>query len=272
MPRPRKQTADYFPHFARKNSRTLSILEHRWGNDGYAFWFKLLEILCDSDGHCYDCSANSNRVYIEAFTNTDNATATEILDTLADLGKIDRELWRLRSLIWCQSLVDNFAQLYSKRTESLPLKPRLDASGEPETEPKPKAPPPPPKEQEAEKEQPAKGGRPKGKSKKPELRKVSYAEFVSMTEDEYAKLVKAHGQENTQRMIDKLNNQKGAKGITYKSDYRAILSWVVEWLNEQNAKRGADTAYGRSNPNWQDFGTTFRASGGFRSGDGDEHP
>ena len=46
MARPRKQTVDYFPHYC-KCGRTIFILENRFGNDGYAFWFKLLEILGD---------------------------------------------------------------------------------------------------------------------------------------------------------------------------------------------------------------------------------
>lgn len=44
MARPKKQTVDYFPHFV-KGGRTIFILENKFGNDGYAFWFKLLEIL-----------------------------------------------------------------------------------------------------------------------------------------------------------------------------------------------------------------------------------
>lgn len=55
MARPTKETVDYFPHFV-KCGRTIFILESKYGNDGYAFWFKLLEILGDTEGHYYDCS------------------------------------------------------------------------------------------------------------------------------------------------------------------------------------------------------------------------
>ena len=58
--------------------------------------------------------------------------------------------------------------------------------------------------------------------------KTKYAEFVLMTEEEHAKLVHQYGEANVQRMITKLDNYKGAKGKTYKSDYRAILSWVAD--------------------------------------------
>ena len=60
--------------------------------------------------------------------------------------------------------------------------------------------------------------------------KIKYAEFVKMEEAEYNKLIEKHGQPFTLRCIEKLNNYKGSSGKTYKSDYRAILSWVIEGL------------------------------------------
>ena len=57
--------------------------------------------------------------------------------------------------------------------------------------------------------------------------KTKYAEFVSMTESEYQKLINEYGDVRTKRMIEILDNYKGSKGKTYKSDYRAILNWVV---------------------------------------------
>jgi len=59
-------------------------------------------------------------------------------------------------------------------------------------------------------------------------KKNKYADFVSMTEEEYFKLVKQHGIKNTDKLIDILNNYKGANGKKYKSDYLAILNWVVD--------------------------------------------
>ena len=54
MGRPAKQTVDYFPHYANASSRkTVEIMEVEFGAAGYAFWFKLLELLCRSPGHYY---------------------------------------------------------------------------------------------------------------------------------------------------------------------------------------------------------------------------
>ena len=64
--------------------------------------------------------------------------------------------------------------------------------------------------------------------------KIKYSDFVKMKKSEHEKLVDQYGTKATKWMIEKLDNYKGAKGKTYKSDYRAILSWVVEeWYKHQ---------------------------------------
>lgn len=66
------------------------------------------------------------------------------------------------------------------------------------------------------------------KSRKEQEPKVKYAEFVNMAPQEYDKLVEKYGKPFTDKCIEVLDNAKGSKGYTYKSDYRAILSWVAE--------------------------------------------
>lgn len=63
--------------------------------------------------------------------------------------------------------------------------------------------------------------------------KKKYAEFVTMTEEEFSKLVEKYGKPFVEVCIEELDNYKGAKGKTYKNDYRAILSWVVDSVNEK---------------------------------------
>ena len=80
-----------------------------------------------------------------------------------------------------------------------------------------------------------KDNRKKGSKGKKEEEKIHFAEFVSMTNAEYEKLVSTYGKEFADQCIYTLDNYKGSKGKTYKSDYRAILSWVVEKV-EQTSK------------------------------------
>lgn len=65
------------------------------------------------------------------------------------------------------------------------------------------------------------------KEKKKTDAKTHYAEFVTMTSEEYDKLVSTYGTEFVKQCISVLDNYKGANGKKYNSDYRAILSWVV---------------------------------------------
>lgn len=69
-------------------------------------------------------------------------------------------------------------------------------------------------------------------------KKHKYADNVTLTRDEYMKLVEAHTKEGADRMIQILNNYKGSKGKKYKSDYLAILNWVVGRYNEEIQKNG----------------------------------
>lgn len=125
MGRSNRQTADYFPHYVGEKSRTKFILEKNWGNDGYAFWFKLLELLCAADGQYYDCWDKMGWEYLLAVTGVTAETAEAILHTLASMGKVDKELWESCRVIWVQSLLENLRQLYSKRTAA-PTKPSVD--------------------------------------------------------------------------------------------------------------------------------------------------
>lgn len=75
----------------------------------------------------------------------------------------------------------------------------------------------------------------------PKAPKKMYAENVKMTESEYKNLAERYSEEGAQWMITKLDNYKAARGMVYKSDYRAILNWVVkEWQKELNAKQNGN--------------------------------
>jgi len=124
MARPTKQTADYFPHYS-VWGKTLFILDKKWGNDGYAFWFKLLELLCRTDGHAYDASSPDGMEYLVALALMDESQVIEILTHLAKMGNIDNDLWVKKRIIWCQNLLDNLADLYTKRKDAAPQKPSL---------------------------------------------------------------------------------------------------------------------------------------------------
>lgn len=71
---------------------------------------------------------------------------------------------------------------------------------------------------------------------------VQWAENVTMTNDEHDKLLAAHGPADTARLIEILDNYKGSTGKRYRSDYRAILSWCTDRLEEEKRRGGKQAA------------------------------
>lgn len=124
MGRPLKQGVDYFPHTC-SHGKTIYILEQRWGNDGYAFWFKLLELLGSTEGHVLDAENAATREFLAAKTHLSAEQCHEILDLLADLDAIDQELWKGHHVIWCQNFVDHLEPVYRKRKIEPPSKPNF---------------------------------------------------------------------------------------------------------------------------------------------------
>ena len=125
MARPRKQTADYFPHDATPG-KTLFVLESRYGVGGYAAWFKLLQLLCRTPGHYYKVATEAEMAYLSAETGLmSTETTTSFIDDCVVLGALDRDLWQFEHGIWSQHLVDNLADMYKRRKTESPNKPLM---------------------------------------------------------------------------------------------------------------------------------------------------
>lgn len=122
MTRPRKQTVDWFPHKC-NHGATLFSFEGRYGNDGYAFWFKLLEVLGATEGHRIDCKEEKRMAYLCAYTKTEAVVCAEMLSFLARMDAIDPDLWTGARVIWCQNFVDGIHAAYRNRQLPPPDKP-----------------------------------------------------------------------------------------------------------------------------------------------------
>lgn len=121
MARPIKNTVDYFPHII-KHGKTMFVLESKYGNDGYAFWFKLLELLGSSNGQVYDYNNPADWEFMLAKTKVDEETANNILKTLASVNAIDKELLE-KKLIWSDNFIKNIEDVYKRRKQEIPQKP-----------------------------------------------------------------------------------------------------------------------------------------------------
>lgn len=113
--RPEKYTVDYFQHDCLPKG-TLKVLEDRWKNDGYAFWYKLLETLGVSEGHILNLNEKGKLLLLSSKTWLPPKQCEEILGVLSDLEAIDPDLWENR-IVWCQNFVDRISHLYIKRAQ-----------------------------------------------------------------------------------------------------------------------------------------------------------
>ena len=121
MARPTQNTIDYFSHDC-NHKQTMYILENKYKNDGYAFWFKLLESLGSAPNHFLDLNDEIACEFLAAKTNLNWSSCDEILTLLAKINAICPELWA-KKIVWCQKFVDRMAGVYAKRKRELPSKP-----------------------------------------------------------------------------------------------------------------------------------------------------
>ena len=71
--------------------------------------------------------------------------------------------------------------------------------------------------------------------------KLSYGEFVTLTDNQHKELIKRFGTKKTDKILDKLNNAKGSKGYEYISDYHAIFSWVLKEVEKEETNQTEGT-------------------------------
>lgn len=108
-----KNTVDYFPHYC-LSGKTIFILENKFGNDGYAVWFKILELLGSSENHYIDCRDSANWEYLQAKMRVCSDRLSEILDTLSNLCAIDSAMWG-EKIIWSENFIKNIEDAYIRR-------------------------------------------------------------------------------------------------------------------------------------------------------------
>lgn len=101
---------------------------------------------------------------------------------------------------------------------------------------------------------------PEEQAKVEKAKKYKYADNVTLTRDEYIKLVEDHTEPGAKRMIEILNNYKGSKGKKYKSDYLAIKNWVVDRYNEELQKNGRQFTHAAPENTGKANGEDYRSS------------
>ncbi|WP_433863188.1 Lin1244/Lin1753 domain-containing protein [Sphingobacterium thalpophilum] len=111
--RKKKNTVDYFPHYIGEG-RKIQFIEAKYGNDGYATWFKILESLATTPNHFINLNDEMELVFLATKCKVTKAVLISILNDLAMLGSINKILWD-RQIIWSETFVDSIKDAYKKR-------------------------------------------------------------------------------------------------------------------------------------------------------------
>lgn len=114
MAREQRRDVDYFPHDC-THGRKMHIIETKYGNDGYATWFKLLEQLGKANDHYIDINDEMTFLFLVSTFKIDEEKTKSILNDLAKLGAIDKFLYENHSIIWSEKFMQSIADAYRKR-------------------------------------------------------------------------------------------------------------------------------------------------------------
>ncbi len=113
MARPESNTVSYFPHKIGDGKKIFSI-ETRYGNDGYATWFKILEKLATTENHFLNLNDEVEIMYLSAKCRVTEELLFAIITDLTRLGCFDKKLWENR-IIWSHSFIESIQDAYSRR-------------------------------------------------------------------------------------------------------------------------------------------------------------
>lgn len=114
MAREQRKDVDYFPHDC-THGRKMHIIETKYGNDGYATWFKLLEQLGKANNHYIDISDEMTLMFLVSLFKISEEQTLSILTDLSKLGSIDKNLFDNYKVIWSKKFSDSIADAYRNR-------------------------------------------------------------------------------------------------------------------------------------------------------------
>jgi hypothetical protein len=110
MARPERKNVDYFPHYMNHGSK-MKYLEKKYGNDGYAVWYKIMERLGSSENHFIDLKDEMQLMFLADFCNVSEEVLLEIIEVLVRVKWIHKKLWNckvLHSVEFLQSVKDAY--------------------------------------------------------------------------------------------------------------------------------------------------------------------
>jgi len=113
MARPERNTIDYFPHILGEGKK-MYFIETKYGNDGYATWYKILEKLGSTEYHYLNLNKVEEVMFLAAKCRVSEEMLILIINDLTKIGVFDTFLWD-NKIIWCPQFIETIQDAYKKR-------------------------------------------------------------------------------------------------------------------------------------------------------------
>ena len=115
MARPQKDTFDYFPHDTDAASdEKIEAMRTMYGNDGYAFYFILLERIYKKNG-VLDVQNTAIRAAIQRNITSDSDLFDQMLGTAFDIGLFDKPSFEENGILTSAAIASRAASVNGER-------------------------------------------------------------------------------------------------------------------------------------------------------------
>lgn len=142
MARPRKIGLDYFPHDVdASEDEKIEALRALYGNDGYAFYFILLERIYRSDNAELDISKKAILAALIKKIGISEQTFYEMLQTCFEIGLLNKERYDQDHVLTSNGIkkrydeVQSMRERWRKKKETSPVFPRENSEENPRENP-----------------------------------------------------------------------------------------------------------------------------------------
>lgn len=119
--RPEVYNAEYFPHKT-KSTKELELLVHRHKSCGYMAYYKLQELLADSDFHYISLKTQDDQDMFDMGMEVSKEVVDDLISILINAGHIDKQLFEKKQLIYWDGFVNSLRPLWHNRGLSRPQK------------------------------------------------------------------------------------------------------------------------------------------------------
>jgi hypothetical protein len=226
MARPTKQGVDYFPLDVYLDDK-FKFIEIKYKLEGFAILIKIIQKIY-SYGYWYKWSEDETLLFSDEI-RADFSLVEGVVNEAINRGIFDKEMHEKHKILTSKGIQKRYKEMVRRRKD-VEVKAEyllidniigvIDDINSINDDIKPSL-----SKHDDGKSTQSKVNKTKVNKTKKEDSKKHYAEFVTLTQDEYTKLLEQFGEQGTKDRIENLNLYKGSKGIKYKSDYLTVLSW-----------------------------------------------